>query len=644
MTGAMVASSIIPNLGFGQTTALPSNISHPMYGLNYFVPAHNPDFATDKNLYGSGDVNKDGIVNEADHTYSLTQPVSFAPFNDGTHRADINLNGQSFDSEDKIMLREKLDGIRTHLNMWELETKEEQENHLRKALAIDPTNKILGQANWICTNFSSQTFINFNGVYEINNSIFAENNNTTLQYDLSHNGIFRIPVRKLATRAKNGVAHSINFVYISDKNNENVKDLNKKIKIEPQSDEMFYENDNFSMDPNEFANEMHYGYFNNFFDNTYAGIYLCTYTLNNGQGTISNPNSTTLSMMPLSWNPFDDTGVEGKFVKYPADKSYEYSSEIENLVETGEVTDLLYPNETQIKKTSSNNKNSDPSKKEYYNFDVNVLYELTAGAYNPQNTPSALHNQKISVRDTEKPIYNSTTQTFSDSSGSPVVVTTRKDTTNQSCDGLVGKANEYKKGTDVSGNFLEVLTQEENFDGRIMPVYVSSPGEVEYLGNPNESNPTPNETGAPVWSHPSSNVIVHYSDQTTRESYGEKDIKRTFYGTTERSDCEYSTDTTQVIKIRSGVGVEDLTEIPIFNIYPNPANEMIRISWDGFPPQAGRHPITLSVIDLRGRVVFTQIINQAEIEVNVSNYPAGVYLIKIQDRQNIILQQKIVIQ
>ncbi|MCP4551161.1 MAG: hypothetical protein GY834_03770, partial [Bacteroidetes bacterium] len=63
--------------------------------------------------------------------------------------------------------------------------------------------------------------------------------------------------------------------------------------------------------------------------------------------------------------------------------------------------------------------------------------------------------------------------------------------------------------------------------------------------------------GAPVFSHPTGNVEINYSDETMRESSGEKDIKRTFNGTSERSDCEVSPDKTQMIYLRSGVGIED---------------------------------------------------------------------------------------
>lgn len=276
-------------------------------------------------------------------------------------------------------------------------------------------------------------------------------------------------------------------------------------------------------------------------------------------------------------------------VSFPEDKTYEYSSDLEgiiaNQIETEEASNLLYYNSTQIKKTSSSNRSTDPNNPAHYNFDVDILWELTAGKYEMN------YSQKKEVRDTEPPIYNFTSKTWSDASGSPVTVTTRRDTTNISCDGLVGKANEYEMGTDVVSNSLEVLTKETNYDNRVMPTYVSSPVDIEYVGNPNDANPLPDLTGAPVFSHPTGNVEVHYTDEIVRESYGEKDIKRTFNGTSERSICEISVDTSHMIYVRSGVGIIDLKTIPDFSVYPNPANEIIWINWDGFPRKSGCHPL-----------------------------------------------------
>lgn len=162
-----------------------------MYGLNYFVPAFGPDFATNLNFYGSGD--RDGDIDIDDYNSPIT---GTDPFNDGTHRGDTDLDGVSATFADKQIILKYINGEITHINMWELETKEQQENHLEKALAIDPTDKIPYNpyGGWLCYDFTNQLFINFRGVYDIASSGFAEDNGTNLQYDLSHNGMWRMPV------------------------------------------------------------------------------------------------------------------------------------------------------------------------------------------------------------------------------------------------------------------------------------------------------------------------------------------------------------------------------------------------------------------------------------------------------------------
>ncbi len=638
LTGAMVASSILPNLSaHAQSTNLPTNINHPMYGLNYFVPAHDVDFATNKNFYGSGDVDGNGKIDMQDYNSTIT---GTDPFNDGTHRGDTDLDGISGTFADKQIILEYIQGTRTHINIWELETKPEQENHLERALAIDPTNLIGPSSGWECYDYSDQlATINFNGVYDITNSIFNENNGTNLQFDLTHNGIFRIPARRLSTVSTTGVPHQINFVYISDKDNENVKDLNKKRKIEPQNDVTFDVNNNVpSLNPNKYANETWYGYLNpSFFETTYTTLRLGEYNLNNGIATLTD----FYDQIPQSFNPFNDNGVEGKTITYPASRTLEYTPNVLNeaaqIIEDSEVTGILYTDYTDVSRTTTNNQDPNPNNPGYYNFKIGNTDHAKAGKYEDEGY------WEISIADTQPPIYNQTSKTFSDASGSPVTVTLRKDTTNRSCDGLVGKAREFKKGTDASGNALEVLTSENPFDNRIMPTYSSAPADVEYVGNPNDANPTPDLTGAPVWSHPESNVVMHYTDETVRESYGEKDIKRTFNGTTERSNCEYSTDTTQMIYVRSGVGTGDSQAKTEISIYPNPAKEYIRMNWDGFPTW-GRHPITFEVIDLTGRIIFEKEISSRDFEINTSAYQTGIYIIKIINSNQIITTQKIVIQ
>lgn len=621
------------------STELPDYIKHPMYGLNYFVPASGSDFATNLNFYGSGDFNKDNKINEEDYTYSLTQPVSFDPSNDGTHRGDTDLNGEANTPNDRRLLREKLDGARTHLNIWELETQSEQENHLEKALAIDPTNLVNAYAtNWKCTNFTSQLSINFNGTYDITNSPYV-NNGTSLSYDLSHNGIFRIPIRKLSTKTKNGIAHEINFVYISDKGNENVKDLNMKIKIEPQTDETFYLNNNFSMDPNEYADEKWFGYLNpSFFGVTYGVIRLHEYTLNNGVATITFSGGTLADKIAQSFNPFDDNGVEGMNLTFPSFQTLEYNSNflVDALlaIENSETTGILYPNHTQITRTIINGQDPDPNKPEHYDFELLVDYKAKAGKHEKEE------RKYIFISDTEAPVRNPVTGEITDNSEGPI----------EALETIVVSNNVCKPDTtitttwsDVSGNvsipYVEVKEAEQYTGVPYLPSPDPYAGDTLHLTLGQAETPQ-NLGGWPEFIDDKTEVIVSYEIKEL-EWTGTGWYKKIIFDAQNECGNLSPTKVERKYFLPSANGIGDLTETPKFNIYPNPAKEIIWVSWDVVPK--GK-PSQLKLFDMTGKIIFTLETNANEMEINVSDFPAGIYLLKIQNRQGKILQQKIIIQ
>ncbi|MCP4552327.1 MAG: hypothetical protein GY834_09865, partial [Bacteroidetes bacterium] len=337
---------------------------------------------------------------------------------------------------------------------------------------------------------------------------------------------------RVATYTINEIPHEAVVLYNGPLEDQNPKNFDYKIYVEPQNDQIQKIG---SSSLNQIAHEVWHGYFNHPFEGwQYMALPLCKYSLSNGQATLTYDNSNLVT----SWEPFRNNGVEDKSIQYPVSRTLEANpnvlAEAAQIVEDSEVTGILYTHHTQLNRTTTSNQDSDPTKPGHYNFEIGVTDHAKAGKYEDEGY------WNITVADTESPVYNSVFKNWSDASGSPVNVTTGRDTTNKSCDGLVGKANEYEVGTDATGNSLEVLTSESDFDNRVMPVYVSSPADVEYVGNPNDANPLPDLTGAPVFSHPTGNVEINYSDETMRESSGEKDIKRTFNGTSERSDCEVS--------------------------------------------------------------------------------------------------------
>jgi len=465
---------------FKSSADLPSNPQHPMYGLNHYVPAHDMDYATNTDWYGSGDIDGNGIIDWDDYNSSIT---GNNPFYDETHRGDTDLDGVSGTVSDKAIILDYINGNRTHINKWELETLEEKRNHLTRALTIDPTDKIPYNANggWLCYNFSDQTYINLNGVYEIENSIFAQDNNTNLQYDLSHNGLFRIPLRVVSTVTPGG-AHSINNVYLGSPENQDAKEFEDRIYDEPQTDVIQNIGD-YSL--NQKANEKWYGYYNNSFLNQwmYSSFPLVNCSLDGGNPIMTYKNSNLV----ISWNPMEE-------VETPSDQEIEYYSGIENDYGTlADGVNNLYPGTLEEKVFSSGQVND--ASIDQVNYDVGVSHELTAGAYNPQNTVDAIKGHTLRIRDTTPPVesyFPADTlvdkdqvqnaignPVYSDNSELPV-------THNYSIE-LDNSTSEYNRwivnhtGTDITGNSVtspQYITEKLN-------VGIDEPNESKILIYPN---------------------------------------------------------------------------------------------------------------------------------------------------------------
>ena len=72
----------------------------------------------------------------------------------------------------------------------------------------------------------------------------------------------------------------------------------------------------------------------------------------------------------------------------------------------------------------------------------------------------------------------------------------------------------------------------------------------------------------------------------------------------------------------------DLTSSPQVSIYPNPVvNGNISISLNGLD-NSGKH---FAIVASNGQIVKTGYFNQAKVEVNVSNFPAGFYQVRLTD-------------
>ncbi|MDO8622620.1 MAG: T9SS type A sorting domain-containing protein [archaeon] len=203
-------------IGIGAGKAGAESLGTASFSQNRNNPYIQPNDST-LVYYGSGDVNKDRIVNLQD--YEL---ISQGTYND---QSDINGDGIQT-NEDLTTLNDFLTGRKPYLpSDWnKLKTKEERIDWLTKMFAIDKTNEIryiIGK--WECDEFTNQTYINFSG---------HENTNISSKYSKQNNGRFNIPLYHARIKGENDFEHSVNAVLVGD----NPLDFNDWYFIEPQDD------------------------------------------------------------------------------------------------------------------------------------------------------------------------------------------------------------------------------------------------------------------------------------------------------------------------------------------------------------------------------------------------------------------------
>ena len=76
-----------------------------------------------------------------------------------------------------------------------------------------------------------------------------------------------------------------------------------------------------------------------------------------------------------------------------------------------------------------------------------------------------------------------------------------------------------------------------------------------------------------------------------------------------------------------------------WKVYPNPANGFVHIE---LLEQKGNTNKQLSVYAITGQIIDSYIFNSHNFEINLQNYPSGIYIIKVTDETGIVLQEKII--
>jgi len=71
-------------------------------------------------------------------------------------------------------------------------------------------------------------------------------------------------------------------------------------------------------------------------------------------------------------------------------------------------------------------------------------------------------------------------------------------------------------------------------------------------------------------------------------------------------------------------------------IYPNPANQWFSIK----SPPSGKG--RLQILDLAGKVVHDEQVDSADQKISVTNFPKGVYIVKISNEAGHISTQRLI--
>ena len=86
------------------------------------------------------------------------------------------------------------------------------------------------------------------------------------------------------------------------------------------------------------------------------------------------------------------------------------------------------------------------------------------------------------------------------------------------------------------------------------------------------------------------------------------------------------------------VGIEE-TLLLEGNIYPNPTNGLLHIDLSGQEESLSKQ---VSIYSVTGQIIDSYVFNSHNFEINLQDYPSGIYIIKVTDETGIVLQGKII--
>lgn len=132
--------------------------------------------------------------------------------------------------------------------------------------------------------------------------------------------------------------------------------------------------------------------------------------------------------------------------------------------------------------------------------------------------------------------------------------------------------------------------------------------------------------------------ITYYSNNDQVATIVNNQVHIVGVGTTIITASQLGNDTVHVattvdqsLTVTQATGIKE-TELAKFNMYPNPAIDLITINIENISYSDN---IEISIIDLNGRIVYHKNIENSNCKINVSDYSAGLYFVELKTSGNI---------
>lgn len=128
-----------------------------------------------------------------------------------------------------------------------------------------------------------------------------------------------------------------------------------------------------------------------------------------------------------------------------------------------------------------------------------------------------------------------------------------------------------------------------------------------------------------------------WNDKSTNDNITIKEAGT--YTVTGKNDAGCTSTASIKVEVRDkGAGLSNLNNVKV-TVSPNPASDVLQVTVDEFKNKA------VSIVDLKGNVIFNQSLNNINTTISVDSFAKGMYVLNISDESNsVVNSQRIVIE